>query len=176
MPSWFSSRFFSSLPQNFKEDLNKNYPACQNMEMNGTALKEKCKCLKVSNGVDRIDGEMTDLNGRFSDLNAFADKEKERILEIGKQLDECQIQLAPVEDLIRLARRTLDEQALFGDDSDKGRILIENIEVRLWSFCRNEVVYPLSPFTPIGASLDPLRDLNQVRPWLFCLISTKLFY
>ena len=99
------------------------------MESNGTKLVNKCNELNVSNGVDHIDGEMRDLNDRYSSLNAFADKERERILEIGRQLDECQIQLTPIEDLIRLARRTLDEQALFDDDRDQGRKLIDDIEV-----------------------------------------------
>ena len=72
---------------------------------------------------------MKDFDDRYKSLKAFADKERERILETGKQLDECQIQLAPIEDLLRLTRRTLEEIALFDDNGDQGRQLIADIEV-----------------------------------------------
>lgn len=99
------------------------------METNGSGLVNKCRDMNVTNGIEHVDGQMNDYNERLTSLKEFADKEKERVVEIGKQLDECQIQLAPVEDLIRIARRTLHQQPLFGDEADAGRKIIDDIEV-----------------------------------------------
>ena len=104
------------------------------MESNGTSLIKKCHDLEVANGLDHVDGQMKEFDDRYRSLKAFADKERERILEIGKQLDECQIHLTPIEDLIRLARRTLDETLLFDDDNDQGRKIISDIEVSSYFF------------------------------------------
>ena len=91
--------------------------------------------MHVANGVDYVDGQINDFGERLKGLNMFADSEKERIIKIGKRLDECQIQLTPIEELIRVARRTMEEQALFGDDADRGQRVIEKIEVwRLETF------------------------------------------
>ena len=99
------------------------------METSGNALLKQCNTMHVTNGVDHVDGQMNDFGERLKGLNMFAVSEKERIIEIGKRLDECQIQLTPIEELIRVARRTIEEQALFGDDADRGQRVIEKIEV-----------------------------------------------
>ena len=110
------------------------------MESNGTTLIDKCHDLEVANGLDHVEGKMKEFDDRYRSLKAFADKERERILEIGKQLDECQIHLTPIEDLIRLARRTLDEKILLDDDNDHGRKIISDIEVRSY-FCDFSFVF-----------------------------------
>ena len=120
---------FRSFSQNFEEDLNQNLPVYQSMESNGSVLVTKCRDMNVSNGLNHVKEEMEELDDRYKSLKSFADKERERILETGKQLDECQIQLTPIEDLIRLTRRTLEERALFDDEDDQGKKLIADIEV-----------------------------------------------
>ena len=99
------------------------------MSANGKSLVNECNSRNVTNGVGHVNGHMKVLNGRYEDLNSFADNEKQRILEVGKRLDACQIQLTPIEDLIRTAKRTMEEQTLFQDDEAKGKQLVDRIEV-----------------------------------------------
>ncbi len=83
----------------------------------------------MTNGTDFVDGQRKEYRNRLDSLNRFTNNEKERIIEVGKKLDECQQRLSPIEDLVRSARRTIQEPLLFGDDQMKGKDLLRKIEV-----------------------------------------------
>eukprot|EP00794_Sanderia_malayensis_P004727 gene4727-5350_t len=113
--------------EEFEEDVNRNRPAFGRLQAANDCLLEQCDNMHVTNGVDCVDNQTKEYRARLDSLERFTSNEKERIIEVGKKLDECQERLSPIEDLVRNAKKTIHEPLLFGDDEVKGKDLLEKI-------------------------------------------------